>query len=116
LIIGSELFDPQYEFIGKELRDRLGDIGPGKTNSIETPAIRLPGKPLYGSFTFFVRYDVNVFGGHWTRDFYLGTCQWNFEGSNVGMSGSCKRSDWIASIAEKGIRTLQLNRGLAREN
>ena len=33
-IIGSEIFDPQSEFIGKELRDRLGDIGPGKTNSI----------------------------------------------------------------------------------
>jgi hypothetical protein len=79
-IIGSEIFDPQSEFMGKELRERLGDIGPGKTNSIETPAIRLPGKALYGSFTFFVRYDINVFGGHWTRDFYLGTCQWNLRG------------------------------------
>ena len=79
-IIGSEIFDPQSEFIGEELRDRLGDIGPGKTNSMETPAIRLPGKPLYGSFTFFVRYGINVFGGHWTRDFYLGTCQWNLVG------------------------------------
>jgi hypothetical protein len=79
-IIGSEIFDPQSEFIGKELRERLGDIGPGKTNSIETPAIRLPGKALYGSFTFFVGYDINVFGGHWARDFYLGTCQWNLRG------------------------------------
>jgi hypothetical protein len=79
-ITGSEIFDPQSEFIGKELRDRLGDIGPGKTNSIETPVIRLAGKPLYGSFTFFVRYGIYVFGGHWTRDFYLGTCQWALGG------------------------------------
>jgi hypothetical protein len=79
-IIGSEIFDPQSEFIGNEFHDRLGDIGPGKTNSIETPAIRLAGKPLYGSFTFFVRYGINVFGGHWTRDYYLGTCQWNLGG------------------------------------
>jgi hypothetical protein len=35
---------------------------------------------------------------------------------NVGMSGSCKHSDWIAGIAEKGIRTLQLNRELGRDN
>jgi hypothetical protein len=68
-IIASEIFDPQSEFIGKELRERLGDIGPGKTNSMETPAIRLPSKSLYGSFTFFVRYGINVFGGHWIRDF-----------------------------------------------
>jgi hypothetical protein len=68
-IIGSEIFDPQSEFIGNELRDRLGDIGPGKINSIETPAIRSPGKPLYGSFTFFVRYGINVFGGRWTEIF-----------------------------------------------
>jgi hypothetical protein len=36
-----------------------------------------------------------------------------FEGeSNVGMPGICKHSDWIADVAEKGVRTLQLNRQL----
>ena len=76
-IMGTETFDRKPEFVGEEVRQRLGDIGPGKTNFMETPVIRLPGKPLYGSFTFFVRYGVNVFGRHWTRDFYVGTCQWN---------------------------------------
>jgi hypothetical protein len=76
-IMGAETFDRKPEFTGEEFRQRLGDIGPGKTNVMENPVVRPPGKPLYGSLTFFVRYGVSVFGGHWTRDFYVGTCQWN---------------------------------------
>jgi hypothetical protein len=78
-ITGGEILDPQFEFIGSEIHHRLGDIKPGNRTYMQTPVVRLPGKPLYGSFTFFVRYCVNVFGGHWSRDFYVGTCKWNFE-------------------------------------
>jgi hypothetical protein len=78
-ITGGEILDPQFEFIGSEIHHRLGDIKPGNRTYMETPVVRAPGKPLYGSFTFFVRYSVNVFGGHWSRDFYVGTCKWNFE-------------------------------------
>jgi hypothetical protein len=78
-ITGSEILDPAPRFIGDELSHRLGDIGPGKPSYIEMPVLQTPVKPAYGSSTFFVRYYVNVLGGHWARYFYVGTCQWILE-------------------------------------
>jgi hypothetical protein len=91
-LIGSEILDPQLEFIGNEIDHRLGDIKPGNQNYMGTRPIELPGKPIYGSFTFFVKYAVNVFGGYWARKFYVGTCQWNFDEK---MTLECAKSENI---------------------
>jgi hypothetical protein len=75
-IVESEILDSPSGVISNGLRYRLGDIRPDTINYMEKPVIGMPGKPVYGSFTFFVRYYINIFGVHWARDFYVDTCQW----------------------------------------